>query len=216
MTHIEFVTQTVLGLDQPAFEELLQLLLGEHISFSIIEIKDVTKEILAEKLCDYFDRLEIETGKSFAKQIEFYIDSWVSIVGPHIAKTQQVKKCDSTLPAVPRSRLYYELAFKIKGNKQPSITQLIDFSRIMVCLYSAVLNNKDEHIKNFDYSLDGLVPYEIVESLKNEDMYNVIPPRKKRFDTRELYSQDVCTLILSIMILCFIINRKVTGDCDHE
>ena len=44
-----------------------------------------------------------------------------------------------------------------------------------------------------------------------------IPPsKKKRFDTKELYSDDVCTLILSILFLCSIINGKVEGESDHE
>ena len=54
MTHEHFVRGTICNLEQPAFEELKQLLLGEYISFTIMEHKDVTIPVLAEKACDYF------------------------------------------------------------------------------------------------------------------------------------------------------------------
>ena len=58
MTYLEFVKATICDLNQSAFEELKKILLGEYISFSIIDHENVTVDILAEKVCDYFNTLE--------------------------------------------------------------------------------------------------------------------------------------------------------------
>ncbi len=217
MTYKEFVEATICSLSQSTFDELKQLLLGEFISFDIIDHKDVTKDILAEKVCDYFGTLKIKTGKGFNKHIDSYLDDLDSIVGPHIAKTPQAKKGDKTPVVIPRSRKYYEKALAIKEIKKPTITQLVDYSRIMMCLYTAAIENESKPIFNFNYAADCLVLNDLVESLKNEEVSVVLPPsRKKRFDTKELYSDDMCVLIISMLILCLIISRQVEGETDHE
>lgn len=217
MTYKDFVEAAICNLSQHVFEELKQLLLGEYISFSIIDHEEVTVDILAEKVCDYFGTLEIKTGKSFDKHIESYLNDLDSIVGPHIAKTPQAKKGDTTPAVVPRSRKYYEKAITTKGVKKPTMTQLVDYSRIMMCLYTAAIKNEGKLIDNFDYAADCLVPEEIVQSMKSEEVSVAHPLLKwKRFDTKELYSDGVCTLILSILTLCSIVNRKVEGETDHE
>lgn len=217
MLHKYFVETTICDLSEPVFEELKQLLLGKYISFSIIDHEDVTIDILAEKVCDYFDMLEIKTGKTFDKHIESYLSDLDSIVSPHIAKTPQAKKGDRTPVIVPRARKYYEKAITTKGVKRPSLTQLVDYSRIMMCLYTAAIKNNGKPIYNFDYAAKCLAPASIVDALKREEVSIVFPPsKKKRFNTKEPYSDDVCTLILSILILCSIINEKVEGETDHE
>ena len=216
MTYKNLVEETICNLTEPVFEELKQLLLGEYISFSIIDHENVTKDILAEKVCDYFCTLKIKTGKAFDKHIKSYMDDLDSIVSPHIAKVPQAKKGDkipATLP--PRSRRYYEKAIAIKDAKEPIPTQLVDYSRIMMCLYTAAIENKGKPIDNFDYAAECLAPASILDALESETVSFPFS-KKKRFDTKELYSDDVCTLILSILILCSIINGKVEGETDHE
>ena len=217
MTYKDFIEDTICNLSEPVFEELKQLLLGEYISFSIIDHENVTKDILAEKVCDYFCTLEIKTGKVFDKHIESYMSDLDFIVGSHITKTPQAKKGDKTPVVAPRSRKYYEKAITIKGVKNPSLTQLVDYSRIMMCLYTAAVKNKDNPIDNFNYAAECLAPASIVDAMKSEEI-SIVHTRlkKKRFDTKELYGDDVCTLILTILILCFIINGKVEGENDYE
>lgn len=217
MTYKDFVEATICNLSLPVFEELKRLLLGEFISFSIINREDVTINILAEKVCDYFETLEIKTGKTFDKRIESYLIDLDSIVGLHIAKTPQAKKGDTTPVVVPRSRRYYEKAITTKGVKKPSLTKLMDYSRIMMCLYTAATMNEGKPIDNFDYAVKCLIPASIIDAMKSEEVSVVFPPsKKKRFDTKERYSDDVSTLILSILFLCTIINGKAEGESDHE
>lgn len=217
MTYKNLVEETICNLTEPVFEELKQLLLGEYISFSIIDHENVTKDILAEKVCDYFCTLEIKTGKTFDKHIESYMDDLDSIVSPRVAKTPQAKKGDKTPVVVPRSRRYYEKAVTTKEDKKLSPTQLFDYSRIMMCLYTAAIKNEDKPIDNFDYAAECLSPESIVDALKSEEI-SIVHTRlkKKRFDMKDLYSDDVCTLILSILMLFSIINEKVEGENDHE
>ena len=60
MKYINFVKETIVGMDAATLEVLKKALLGEYISFSVISDEEVTKEELAEKLCDYFEKLGIE------------------------------------------------------------------------------------------------------------------------------------------------------------
>ena len=86
-----------------------------------------------------------------------------------------------------------------------------------MCLYTEAIKKEGKPIYNFDYALDCLIPASIIDAMKSEEVSVVFPPsKKKRFDTKEPYSDDVSTLILSILFLCSIINGKVEGETDHE
>ena len=213
----EFVEASICKLRDPMLEKVKQLLIGEYISFSIIAPSDVTRDILAEKICDYFETLETKTSRSFDKLIETYMNDLDAIVGPHIAKTPQPKKGDSTPVIVPRTRRYYEKAVGIKGTKNLSVGQLVDYSRIMMCLYAAAIQNGDKPIENFDFAADCLVSMHIIEAMKKEEISILFPPsKKKRFDMKERYSDDVSTLMISILILCVIIDGIVEGENGRE
>lgn len=216
MTYLDFVKQTICDLDQPVFEEFKQILLGEYISFSIIAPEDVTLNILAEKICDYFNTLEVKTGRPFDRRIEALMKDLDTIVGPSIAKTYQTKTGDSTTTVEPRSRKYYEKALSIKGVKNPSITEIIDYTRIMMCLYTEIIKNTAEPIINFDYSAFCLIPEKLIDSLLNKDGSTPIPRTMKKFDTKDPYGSDRCTLILLSILLCSIVNGRVEGDSDYE
>ena len=217
MTYKEFVKATICNLRQPTLDELKQLLIDEYINFIFIDREDVTGDILAEKVCDYFAILEIKSEKSFDKYLEAYLKGLDAIVRPHIVKGPQNKKADTSSAIIPRARRYYEKVVSIKKKKSASMSEIIDYSRIMMCLYASEIKNKGKLIENFDYAAECLVPEEIIEAMKNEEVSAVRPlPGRKRFDMKELYSEDVCMLILSILILCSIIDGKVEREPDHE
>ena len=69
-----------MSLDQENFEAIKKALVGEYLSFSIISDEDISKAVLAEKLCDYFEKLELKTGKDFDKQLDAYIKDLDSIL----------------------------------------------------------------------------------------------------------------------------------------
>ena len=75
MDYSEFVKSTVCSLGEDCYTALRRSLVGEYLSFSIISDAEITKKILAEKICDYFEKLELKTGKSFEKYINVYMDN---------------------------------------------------------------------------------------------------------------------------------------------
>lgn len=216
MTAKDFVKATIEDLSQPIFEEL-KMLLGDFISFSILDSNFVPLNVYAEKVCDYFEKYELKTVRSFDRCISTYLNELNDIVEPHIAKVPPVKKGEKNPVPVFRARKYYEKVAKTKDTRKPSLNAVLDYSRIMMCLYSAVLKSNDGPIMNFNYSANCIKPKEILESMKKEEVPGMIPnTKKKRLETKDLYSADVCTLILSTLVLCSIVNTTFEGDADHE
>lgn len=70
LEYIDFVVETLGSLDDNTFEMLKKALVGEYLSFSVIKEDKVSKEVLSEKICDYFEKVTIKTGKSFDKHYQ--------------------------------------------------------------------------------------------------------------------------------------------------
>ena len=215
MEYRDLVKTTVLDMDQDIFLMLQKALVGEYLSFSIIDAEEITKEILAEKLCDYFEKLELKTGKAFEKHLDAYIGNIEIIVGGKVAKAPQPKKKDATPVVVPRARKYYEKAMNVKNTRSITVRQLKDYTRIMMCLYAAIIKNNNKEIDNLDYSASCIDPDAIITSMKNEqDM--LLKLKKPKFDIKELYCSDTCTFIIAIIALYAIVGEKVQGEYYHE
>ncbi len=217
MEYTDFIKETVCKLEHGIFEQLKMILLTKYLSFAIIEDNQANREVLAEKICDYFIALEIKTGKSFDKQIESCMNDLDSIVAPWIAKTPPPKRKNTAPIEIPRSRRYYDRALVYKNTKEPSVRKLLDCSRLLFCLYMEIINNNHQVISNFNYSINSLDPQTIIESMENEEIPIVLPPgKKKRFDIKNLYSSDTCTFIIASIILFSLLNQRIEGDISHE
>ena len=73
MQRKEFLEKTVIQLDDDLFGEFKKLIVGKYISFSFIKKESITKETLAEKLFDYFDK---KKGKeTFDSLLKKYIST---------------------------------------------------------------------------------------------------------------------------------------------
>ena len=213
MDYCEFIKSTVNTLKPNMYEQINQILIPEYLSFSIIPEEEITLGILSEKLCDYFEKLDLKTGKSFDKYVESYLKDLDSIVERRIEKTPQPKKNDPTPVIVPRARKYYEKAVSLKKTRTLSTSNLVDYTRIMLCLYTAIINNGFKEIGNFDFSSDCLNPLDIIDAMKNEQ---VKIGKKSKFDIKELYCSDTCTFILTIVIIYKIINDRVQEESENE
>ena len=217
MDYIEFTKSTVNGFQPDIFEQIKNALIPEYISFSVISEESITVEILAEKICDYFEKLELKTGKGFDKYVESYLKDLDSIVESRIAKNPRPKKNDPEPVDFPRARKYYEKAISIKKGKNRSIMQLVDYTRIMLCLYSAIIKNDFNEIQNFDFSYGCLNPTDIIDAMKNELVQGPIKfGNRHKFENKELYSSDTCTFFLTIILLYDILNDSAQGDTDNE
>ncbi|MFR2041691.1 MAG: hypothetical protein ACLS4A_01750 [Oscillospiraceae bacterium] len=85
---------------------------------------------------------------------------------------------------------------------------MIDYTRIMMCLYAAIIKNNGKEIQNFDFATSSLKIDDIILAMKEEQdalPFNVI--KKKKFDTVDPYGMDAITFILAITLL-----YKITGE----
>ena len=206
----EFICNLILKFDETNFESIKEKLVGEYLTFSFIDDSEVNREILAEKLYDYFEKLEIKTSKTTF--LSTYIDDIDSIVSKNIAKEPQAKKNENPPPA-PRARKYYNLACEIKKSRQYTLKQLEDYTRIMLCLYMASITTKAKEITDFEYALSNINIDRVLSAMKEEKASGPIKIGSKlRFNTEELYCFDTCTFIMTIIMYYCLKNDEIIGD----
>ena len=213
--YVEFIKSALWNLKHEVFEQCKNCLVEGLIKFSVIEKETITKEILAEKLCDYFETLEVKTNKPFSKFIEFYLRDLDEIVGPHIQKDSlhKYKKGKEAQDNVSRARKYYEKVVRLRREEAHSFYELVDYTRVMMCLYTAILTGKSSYIDNFNFSAECLDMEGLVKVLKNEKITGAFPQTKRQcFDTRELYSQSSCNVVMIVLLLSFILNYNARED----
>lgn len=211
-----FVQDTILSMGPVSFNRMKEALLREYIQFHIVEPENVTKTVLIEKLYDYFEKIQYKAGKKFEDLIKNYMAELDSLVEPHVAKTPQAKK-NEPAPVTPRSRKYYDKAAELRKSVK-DIHDLIDYSRVMLCLYAAIIKSDEERITNFDFSLDCLDPEAIEVALKKETesvLFGMKNP-KPRFDTTDPYTTDRSFFIIVIILLYAIIGDSLEEGLDNE
>ena len=211
-----FVQETILNMGSVAFERLKATLLREYIVFRAVATENITKEVLAEKIHDHFEKIQYKTGKKFEDLIKSYMAELDALVEPHVAKMPPVKK-NEPAPAVPRSRKYYEKAAELRKTAK-AISELVDYTRLMLCLYAAILNREEERISNLDFSLNCLDPDVIEVALKSETesvLFGMKNP-KPRFDTSDPYTTDSCFFVIVIILLYAIVGDSLEEGLDNE
>ena len=207
----DFIESRVLKLNDTLFDELKSKLIGEYFEFTFIDENLIYKNILAEKIYDYFEKLELKTDYKFYKTILKYLSDWDDIVKRKIAREPQVKKGEK--PITPRSRKYYNYAMMLKSSRNISIKQVIDYSRIMMCLYMSIIDSDFNEIDDFDYSSKCLDLDKIITAMKNKkaDGINLFEKRNA-FDIEDLYCGDTCTFIITIIVFYCIKNGEILED----
>ena len=211
-----FVQETILDMGSVAFERLKVTLLREYIVFRAVTPENVSKEVLAEKLHDHLEKIQYKTGKKFEDLIKNYMAELDALVEPHVAKVPPVKK-NEPAPAVPRSRKYYEKAAELRRTVK-TVPELVDYTRLMLCLYAAIINSEEDRIRNLDFSLNCLDPDIIETALKGETesvLFGMKNP-KPRFDTSDPYTMDSCFFVIVIILLYAIIGDSIEEDLTNE
>mgnify|MGYP006876182994 FL=1 len=59
MNYLNLIRGTVLKMNQATFAQWKDALVGQYIVFSVIAPEEIDQEIMAEKLCDYFEKAEL-------------------------------------------------------------------------------------------------------------------------------------------------------------
>lgn len=216
MNYNTFINSTIMQLETESFEALRGILLKDYLGLTFLKPEEVSKEFLAEKMSDYFEKIEIKTDKAFEKHLDTFYTSLDSIVGSRIESMPKPKKNDQTPVVVPRARKYYDKAMQIKG-QEVNTRRLLDYSRLMMCLYVAIVKNNRHPVSNLDYSADCIDPVEVLNEIKNEDIV-FLGKRvsKKKFDASDCYGADACTLVIAAILLYKIVNDKIQEEYSYE
>jgi len=156
------------------------------------------------------------------KNVEMYPDLFRRIVdaghkvGNHTYHHPNMSQKDEAPLPMPRARKYYEKAQEIRKGKL-NLIGMIDYTRIMMCLYAAIIKNNGKEIQNFDFATSSLKIDDIILAMKEEQdalPFNVI--KKKKFDTVDPYGMDAITFILAITLLYKITGENLEGGNENE
>lgn len=206
MKREEFIEKTIPVLGSDIFNSIKQTIVGNYIQVNFIAEDDVNTTILEELLFGYLEKVELQQSvKSFDSIIEKYAADIDSVVEDRIKKSQK----DGSGKELNRARKYYEKAHAMRKDDIESFEGLVDYSRIMLCLYMAIIKNKFNPISDFDYSSECLRGREIMDALRQEESTTIIGVKKKRFDTKGIYSFDRCTFVILITMYHFIKNNEM-------
>lgn len=208
MSCVDFVQKTITRLSTDQYNECRDLLFDEYLSLSVIQKKDMTVPFLEEKLCDYFEKVELKERKSFEELVENYTDALDSVVSGRVAKEPKARK-NEPAPPVPRARKYYGKASYLRKYNKDSKHGLLDYSRIMFCLYAAVIQNNSGEIDDFNLSISGLNLNKLIEALKKETKLLGTMPR---FETKEPYSSDRSIFVLLIIMFFYMKSKEIVGE----
>ena len=212
MHYNEFLKETVYGMEGTSLEYLKKMLSDMYIVFSFVENEDVDSAVLSEKLSDYFKMVGMKTFKSFDDCIHTYMDGLNAIVEPRVARTSQSS-------VVPRARKYYERFAEMRFAPTRIIEDLVDYSRIMFCLYESIIENDMKPIDDFDYDRDALDPVEIIESMRSEEGRGLFRRQgSKLFDTNETYEMGTCVIVIAMILLYTVlyVAEDSEEDLDYE
>ena len=212
----QFLAETVYCMEQPSIDLLLSLLTDRYIKFIFVEKEDVSADVFAEKLLDYFRMVEMKTFRNFDDCISVYMSGLDSIVEPRVARFPLENNGEEG-QELTRARKYYERFDIYKSKRGNTVDDLIDYSRIMLCLYESIVENDLHPIDNFDYDLDSIDPVAIIESMLSEEKRGLLSrSASKRFDTRETLEMGTCTVVITSILLAAIAPVENKGVDDHE
>ena len=201
------VRRAITRLEIDDFNKLRDVLIDNYLPLTIAKKEDLTIPFLAEKINDYFEIVSVSKYLSFEEIVKKYINDLDRVVCTRIEKEVKTKKGEPAY--IPRSRRYYDKACELKKYNKDSKRGLIDYSRIMLCLYSSIIKNDLNVIDDFDYSLDGLNLTAIIEAMLKEPG---LRKNKTWFDINDPYRSDRCTFVLLVIMFYYIKSNEIVGE----
>lgn len=208
MSYSGFVQTTVFHLDAALFNKLRDVLVDEYLILHLAPKEELTANILGEKLCDYFEKIELKTGKTFERVLEKYTLDLDSVVSERVAKEPKPQKNKPT-PTTPRARKYYDKSCYLRKHNKESKHGLLDYTRIILCLYSAIINNDFKEIDDFNLSVGGVNLTKVIESLRKE---TTLLGKKQRFNTKDPYTSDRSTFVLLVIMFYYMKSKEIVGE----
>ncbi|WP_288562766.1 hypothetical protein [uncultured Streptococcus sp.] len=211
----ELLKNTILSLDSDSYFEFKTYFFKEFFGFKFLDDSEVTQGIFAEKLYDYFEKVELSNNKDFSTLLQKYMQSLDDKVSKYIEKSPRKKNAE--IKDIPRARKYYNKIIEYKKQNNIDYNRLRDYSRIMFCLYVEIINRNDI-ITNFDYSVSSLKSSKLIQSmkesetLKNNVTKNILEKKNELFGQNKEFSFEMCSRVIAIIVLFEIINRNIDGE----
>ena len=206
----ELLKNTILSLDSDSFFEFKTYFFREFFGFNFLDDSEVTQSIFAEKLYDYFEKVEYSNNKDFPNLLQKYMQSLDDKVSKYIEKSPRKKNTDTE--DIPRARKYYNKIIEYKKQNDIDYSKLRDYSRIMFCLYAEIINRNDT-ISNFDYSISSLTSSKLLQSMKkSETPKKIFETKNVFFAQNKEFSFERCNDIIATIVLFEMINHNVDGE----
>ena len=79
MDYREIIKECVIELESKSFLYLKDILIADYFDFKFIQDGSITREILAEKITDYFEKVELKNNKKFEKILAKWKKLWYII-----------------------------------------------------------------------------------------------------------------------------------------
>ena len=205
----DFIKETILKFDPDTFIDFKNYLIkGKWLTFSFLNDEEITNTVLAEKVYDEIDKYLIKSARSFNTGVIRYMDELDSIIGKRIAKEPKHKKNEAA-PPVPRARKYYDKVISNKPKKEFSTAGLLDYTRIMLCLYMAIINNGFQEIEDFDYSVSCLDLNTIITFMLQEQDKIL---HKNKYNPKDNNSEDSFVFIMTLILFFYIKTLEIKEE----
>lgn len=220
MDYRVIIKECVIELESKSFLYLKDTLIADYFDFKFIQDGSITREILAEKITDYFEKVELKNNKKFEKILEFYFNHLENFVAKRVPEKTTRKNKDITSVIVPRTKRYFEKAKQLRALKFNNVRQIIDYNRILMCLLVEIVKQNNKEVTNFDFStrcLDEMLIIPCMESILEEDLFSIFNKKSQGIiKDKGFYSFEVCSFILSIIFLNKIKDARIIGEYSNE
>ena len=220
MDYREIIKECVIELESKSFLYLKDTLVVDYFDFRFIQDSSITREILAEKITDYIEKVELKNNKKFEKLLEFYCNHLENYVAKRVPEKTTGRNKEIASVIVPRSRRYFEKAKQLRTLKFTNVRQIIDYNRILMCLLVEIIKNDNKEVANFDFStscLDETLIIPCIEKILEEDLFSIFNKKSQGIIMdKGFYSFEVCSLILSIIFLNKIKDARIIGEYSNE
>ena len=90
----ELLKNTILSLDSDSFFEFKTYFFSEFFEFNFLDDSEVTRDIFAEKLYDYFEKVELSNNKDFSTLLQKFMQSLDDKVSKYIEKSPRKKNAE--------------------------------------------------------------------------------------------------------------------------
>ena len=155
-------------------------------------MKKPSREGIAEKLYDHFEKVELKNKADFNKLVKWYFKKINEILEYRIENAE----------SKTHAQKYYERAVSISKSKQVSFQDIVDYTRIMMSLYMEAIKNQTESISDFNLSKDWLDLDQILTCIREETIpLEGLNRRIYCFDTTDLYGYDSNILLILTLLL---------------